>query len=131
MKTITFSLLAILLLGGMYLAIQENSYQSETSIEETANNVTMEDGKQIVAITARGGYSPRISRAKAGVPTVIRMKTKGAFDCSSSVVIPSIGYQGFLPTSGETNIDVPAQEAGTTLQGMCGMGMYRFQIQFS
>lgn len=130
MKTITFSLLAILLLGGMYLAVQENSYQEEVS-EESANNVTMEDGKQIVAITARGGYSPKMSSAKAGVPTVIRMKTKGAFDCSSSVVIPSIGYQGFLPTSGETNIDVPAQKAGTTLQGMCGMGMYRFQIQFS
>ncbi len=130
MKTITFSLLAILLLGGMYLAAQENSYQDEAS-GESANNVTMEDGKQIIAITARGGYSPKVSNAKAEIPTIIRMKTKGAFDCSSSVVIPSIGYQGFLPTSGETNIDVPAQKAGTTLQGMCGMGMYRFQIQFS
>lgn len=130
MKTITLSLLAILLLGGIYLSVQESSYQNEAS-GESANNVTTEDGKQIVAITARGGYSPKISSAKAGIPTIIRMKTRGAFDCSSSVVIPSIGYQGFLPTSGETNIDVPAQKAGTTLQGMCGMGMYRFQIQFS
>ncbi len=130
MKTITLSLLAILLLGGIYLSVQESSYQNEAS-GESANNVTMEDGKQIVAITARGGYSPKISSAKANIPTVIRMKTKGAFDCSSSVVIPSIGYQGNLPPSGETNIDVPAQKTGTTLQGMCGMGMYRFQIQFS
>jgi len=130
MKTITLLLVSILLAGAVYLAAQESSYQDEIS-EGSANNVTMENGKQIISITARGGYSPKISIAKADIPTVIRMKTKGAFDCSSAVVIPSIGYQGYLPPTGETNIDVPAQKAGTTLQGMCGMGMYRFQIQFS
>ncbi len=130
MKTITLSLLAILIMGGIYIAAQESSYQEEAS-GGSANNVTMEDGKQIVAITAKGGYSPKVSSAKADIPTIIRMKTRGAFDCSSSVVIPSIGYQGYLPPTGETNINIPAQKAGTTLQGMCGMGMYRFQIQFS
>ncbi|MCX6733311.1 MAG: cupredoxin domain-containing protein [Candidatus Peregrinibacteria bacterium] len=130
MKTITLSLVGILLIGGVYLAAQESSYQEEMS-GGSINNVTMENGKQVISITARGGYSPKISVAKADIPTTIRMKTQGAFDCSSSVVIPSIGYQGYLPPTGETNIEVPAQKAGTTLQGMCGMGMYRFQIQFS
>ncbi len=93
-------------------------------------NVAMADGKQVIAIQAKGGYSPKSTVAKAGVPTVIKMVTKGTFDCSSSLTIQSLGYQGVLPATGETLIDVPAQEKGATLQGVCSMGMYTFAIKF-
>lgn len=89
------------------------------------------DEKQVVEIEAKGGYFPQKSKAKAGVPTVIKMKTSGTFDCSSALAIPSLGYRQSLPLSGETLIDVPAQQAGSTLEGMCGMGMYHFSIDFS
>ena len=95
------------------------------------NPPSIVNGIQIIEIAARGGYTPRQTIAKANVQTVIHMKTNGTFDCSSSVVIPSIGYSTTLPVTGTTNIDVPAQKTGTVLKGMCGMGMYNFNISFS
>lgn len=96
----------------------------------SANNVGIVEGKQVIAITAKGGYSPRVTSAKAGIPTVIKMDTRGTFDCSSSLAIPSIGYRNNLPPSGETAIELPPQAAGTSMRGLCAMGMYNFSINF-
>ena len=95
-----------------------------------ANNVSIVDGKQIVEIRARGGYQPRVSAAKAGLPTIIRFQTNGTFDCSSSVRIPSLGISKLLPQTGTTDIDLGLAQAGK-LQGMCGMGMYFFEVNFN
>lgn len=89
------------------------------------------DGKQIIEISAKGGYSPRITMAKADMPTIIRMSTKGSFDCSSAVSIPSLGYRANLPPTGTTDIEVGVQKSGSILQGLCAMGMYNFQIKFN
>jgi|SRR3989344_3091244 len=97
----------------------------------TVNNVSIVDGMQIIEIRARGGYAPQTTIAKAGIPTVIRVRTKGTFDCSSSLVIPAIGYRNNLPMTGTTDIPVPTQSAGMELQGLCGMGMYNFLITFN
>lgn len=94
-----------------------------------ANNVKVEDGVQIVEITAKGGYLPRVSTAKAGMPTMLRINTKGTFDCSAAVRIPSMNVSKMLPQSGVTDIDLGTQEAGT-LAGTCSMGMYPFEIIF-
>lgn len=94
------------------------------------NNVATVEDKQVITLTAKGGYSPKVTTAKADVPTVIKMVTKGTFDCSSSVSIPSLEYQANLSPTGETLIDVPAQPKGTTLEGTCSMGMYNFSIKF-
>ncbi len=88
------------------------------------------NGTQIIDITAKGGYSPRVVVAKAGVPTVLRVTTNGTFDCSASVVIPKLSYQKFLQPSGTAEIPISAAQATGTLQGLCAMGMYNFQIQF-
>jgi len=96
----------------------------------TNTNVSIVNGKQIIAIDAKGGYSPRLTIAKAGIPTVIKMNTTGTFDCSSALVIPNLKYRENLPLSGETLIDVPPQQAGTSMQGLCAMGMYNFTITF-
>jgi len=98
--------------------------------EEFVNNVSIVDGVQIIEITAKGGYQPRVSQAKAGIPTIIRFNTKGTFDCSLAVTIPSLGISKALPQSGVTDISIPDQELGT-LQGTCGMGMYPFEVEFS
>lgn len=90
----------------------------------------IENGRQIIDITAKGGYSPRVVNAKAGVPTILRVNTSGTFDCSSSLVIPKLSYQKFLPPSGVEEIVISAEEAQGTLQGLCSMGMYNFQIRF-
>lgn len=92
-------------------------------------NVHMENGTQVIEIKAGGGYSPAQSVAKAGIPTVIRFTTNGAFDCSSSIRIPSLGISKILPQTGAQDIDIGTQKAGP-LQGMCGMGMYPFSVRF-
>lgn len=95
-----------------------------------ANNVRVVDGTQIIEISARGGYVPRVTEAAANIPSVIRVTTKGTFDCSSSLTIPAIDYRAHLPIAGTTDILVPPQATGTKLEGSCNMGMYNFVITF-
>ncbi|MFA6355336.1 MAG: cupredoxin domain-containing protein [Candidatus Paceibacterota bacterium] len=94
-----------------------------------ANNVSIIENKQIIEIQAKGGYQPRKSIAKAGIPTILRMNTSGTFDCSSSVRIPSMNIFKNLPQSGVTDIELGIQPIGI-LDGTCGMGMYPFEIEF-
>jgi plastocyanin domain-containing protein len=94
-----------------------------------SSNVVIVDGKQIVEITAKGGYKPGKSIAKAGIPTVVRVKTNGTFDCSSFIRIPSLNVSQSLPQTGVTDFDAGTSTAGV-LQGTCGMGMYSFDIEF-
>ncbi|MEO5635020.1 MAG: cupredoxin domain-containing protein [Candidatus Paceibacterota bacterium] len=102
---------------------------STSNVIQDGQNVTIVDGKQIIEITARGGYTPNASLAKAGIPTILRFNTNGTFDCSSSVRIPSMSLSKMLPNSGSTDIDLGSPEIGT-LAGICGMGMYQFEINF-
>ncbi len=128
MKTTIISILiAVVLIGGAVLLGNKSSTKSEG---EAVNNVTVVDGKQIIEIDVKGGYSPRITTAKADIPTVIKMKTSGTFDCSSALTIPSLSYRTNLPQSGVTEIEVPAQKVGSNLQGICAMGMYNFAVNF-
>ncbi|HEY5588657.1 MAG TPA: hypothetical protein VIK86_06855, partial [Candidatus Paceibacterota bacterium] len=45
-----------------------NTNTNNTKIEQV-QNVEIKDGIQYVTIDAKGGYSPRTSNAKAGIPT--------------------------------------------------------------
>lgn len=92
--------------------------------------VRVEDGTQIIHVLARGGYSPRQVIAKADMPTVLEIETKGTYDCSSALNIPKIGFQKSLPASGTTKVDIPQELARDTLDGVCAMGMYSFQVRF-
>jgi len=130
MKIIFGSIVVIALLFVGYLGIQiaNPSENDRASTQKTAaENVSVIDGKQIVEIKAKGGYLPRVSTAKAGVPTVLKINTTGTFDCSSQIRIPSMNISEALPPSGITEIALGNLEEGV-LQGTCGMGMYPFQI---
>lgn len=102
---------------------------NDSTTNSAANNVIIENGKQIIEIKAKGGYQPRTTVAAAGIPTTIRFVTAGTFDCSSSISIPRLNIDTNLPSSGKTDIDVGSVQAGL-LQGTCGMGMYPFEIEF-
>lgn len=104
---------------------------NNASKAETVQNVETRNGVQYITINAGGGYSPQISSAKAGIPTKLIVKTRGTFDCSSSLQIRSIGFQKVLPQTGETEIDIGIPKVGKPLQGVCGMGMYNFSINFN
>lgn len=107
--------------------LKNNQSSTDTQVLQ---NVEVKDGIQYITINARGGYSPRISEAKAGIPTKLVVKTNGTYDCSASLVIRSIGFQKILPQTGETTIDLGSPKNGVPLLGVCGMGMYSFQVNF-
>jgi plastocyanin domain-containing protein len=94
-------------------------------------NVYDENGVQVIEIVAKGIYTPELTNARAGVPAVLRIITKDTFDCTSYVAIPSIGYQRRMPLTGQTDIELGVHTAGTSLTGLCGMAMYRFDIAFA
>ncbi len=127
MNTTSISIVvAILLIGGAVILTKG----ARSSVPDVpAHNVSIVDGKQIIEITAKGGYQPRKSIAQAGIPTVIRFNTDGTFDCSASVTVPSMNISKSLPQTGITDIDIGIQQA-ITLQGTCGMGMYPFEVEF-
>ena len=94
-------------------------------------NVEIKDGIQYIAVNAKGGYSPKVSTAKAGIPTKLIVKTDGTYDCSASLVIRSVGFQKILAQTGEEVIDLGTSKVGQSLQGICSMGMYNFSINFN
>jgi plastocyanin domain-containing protein len=129
MKTTILSIIvAVALIGGAIMLAKGPTVAQDSTMQ--ANNVAIVDGKQIIEINAKGGYMPRKSLAKAGIPTIIRFSTNGTFDCSSAVRIPSMNISKNLPNSGITDIDIGSQDVAV-LQGTCGMGMYPFEVEFA
>jgi len=126
MKSVVIAIIIaiILIFGAMFFKKNENSID-----QENINNVSIVNDQQIITINAKGGYIPKVSSAKAGMPTLLRFNTKGTFDCSASVRIPSMNISQVLPNSGVTDINLGNQPIGV-LQGTCGMGMYPFEINF-
>lgn len=118
-------LVGVLVIGGAVVFSQKPEGSGQV-----VQNVSMEGEKQIIEIDAKGGYSPKLTAAKAGVPTVLRLKTNGTYDCSSAVTIPSIGFRKNLEAAGVTEVEIPANVAQGTLEGVCSMGMYSFSVKF-
>lgn len=129
MKTTTAIIIAGVIIGGAILFLGGRGNNGTPAQQENIQNVSVVDGKQIIEIKAKGGYTPRVSTAKAGIPTILRFDTNGTFDCSASVRIPNMNISEVLPNSGSKDIDLGTPKVGT-LQGSCGMGMYPFQINF-
>jgi len=117
-------LIAAIVIGGAVL------FGKNTDTPVQAQNVTMEGDQQIIVVTAKGGYAPKLTTAKANTPTVLRVKTDGTYDCTASVNIPSLGVSKVLEPTAVTEIVVPPQQAGSELKGTCAMGMYNFSIKF-
>jgi plastocyanin domain-containing protein len=119
----------LIIFGALYFTNKAVSNPTTGNTEENANNVSVVDGKQIIEIKAKGGFSPEHSFAKAGISTTLRVNTNGTLDCSSAIRIPEMNISRNLPISGTTDIDIGVQKVGT-FQGTCGMGMYPFDIRF-
>lgn len=121
----------IILVSSVFISLALIFFALSWGGEQSSGDVVREEnGVQIISVLARGGYSPGEIVAKAGVPTRLDVATKGTYDCSSALVIPSLDYQKFLPSTGVTSIDIPAQSSGAKINGLCSMGMYSFEIVF-
>ena len=130
-KTVSIIITLALVIGLGIIFLGGSKSQNNTEPGGSAQNIEIKDGIQYITINAKGGYSPKVSTAKAGIPTKLIVKTDGTYDCSASLVIRSVGYQKILPQTGEETIDIGTPIAGQPLQGLCGMGMYNFLINFT
>jgi plastocyanin domain-containing protein len=129
MKGTVVSILGVgLLISGVILFSNSGT---KTAGSGNVNNVSIEGETQIVVISARGGYQPRVSEAKAGIPTVLRVETNGTYDCSASLVVPDANFRGFLKPTGVEEIKLQPQKVGAVVRGLCSMGMYNFSVNFN
>lgn len=134
-QKITIILSLVLVAMMIFFASNSGSKNLETNKKNIIDNtkvvpVQIIDGKQIIEVTARGGYNPREITAKANTPTILRMRTSSTFDCSAAFVISSLNVQKMLPATGVTDFEIPAQTSGSVIHGTCGMGMYSLIINF-
>ncbi len=120
---------AVLLVGGAMVYASRDRTPSVPDGQKK-EVVKIVDGKQIIEVSAKGGYYPRKIVAQAGMETILRMKTNGTFDCSSSLAIPKLNYRTSLPPSGTVDIPISASASNGILRGLCSMGMYSFEINF-
>lgn len=128
-KKATIALSIVISLGLIWGALSFNG-KEQSSQQNDTQSIRQEDGAQVIHILARGGYSPQQITAKAGVPTILEVETKGTYDCSAAFTIPQLSYQKHLPPSGVTKIEIPSTSATGSLTGLCAMGMYSFSINF-
>lgn len=123
-KTVSI-FITLILAAGLGLVLFGGSDSNQTT-----ENIEIIGGVQYITINAKSGYSPKLSTAQAGIPSKLIVKTNGTLDCSASLAIHSIDYQEILSPTADTVIDIGIKKTGETLEGICGMGMYTFEIIF-
>ena len=112
-------------------AATSGSETGTTTAAETTAPTADQGTQQVIEVIASGGYSPREIDAKADVPTILIIKSEGAYGCERAFNIPDLGISEILPENGQTQFDLGTHAKGTKLLGVCGMGMYYFQIFFN
>lgn len=122
-----FKLIAGVLILAVIALLLFGDNKKQADLVETSNT---SGDIQVIEITAKGGYSPKIIEAKADLESVLRVKTENTFDCSLSLSIPKLGVNKNLPTNGVSEFEIKPQESGSTIDGTCAMGMYGFKIKF-
>jgi len=125
------TILALIL--GSYAILKKNSSnttQSSKPLTLSSQYIKIQDDKQYVDITAKNGFTPDVVTIRSGVKTVLKVKTENTYDCSSVINIASLGISKNLPTSGTTEVDIPAQQSGSTLNATCSIGQYHLIINF-
>lgn len=127
-NTIISVIISIALIGGTLYFVSDGPASSGGKGAQS-QNVEIRDDVQYVTITAKGGYSPRITQVKGGLPTKLVMRTNDTYDCSLSLVVRSVGFRKMLQSTGEEVIDLGIPKSGEKIWGVCGMGMYNFQIK--
>ena len=121
--------LGIIFVGGSK-GNNTNGASTNNTAQGSTQNIEVKDGVQYITINVKGGYSPRLTTAKAGIPTKLIMKTNGTYDCSASLRIGSVGFQKILKNTGEETIDLGTPVTGVPTRGVCGMGMYSFVVNY-
>ena len=125
--------------GGLNLIGSPYSLQNLTRNLIPSNNVSasaanslqtsIPSGELVLNVENRG-YSPSTLKAPAGKDLKLNLITNGTYSCALAFIIPALNFFQMLPPVGTVQVDIPAQEKGSTLFFTCSMGMYTGQIVF-
>lgn len=89
--------------------------------------VAASSGFQEAMILVKGGYSPDLIVADAGVPIRLSFLREESSACSERVVFPDFRKSTLLPEGERVTIDLPAAKAGE-YGFQCEMGMLRGKL---
>jgi hypothetical protein len=91
---------------------------------------TGRDGTQTVTVWAvREGYRPAVLAGRAGVRTVLVLRTDHNAGCTRDFVIPSRGVERVLPATGAVTVDLGVPRPGR-MRFTCALGHYFGQVTF-
>jgi len=107
-----------------------NQAQAAASPIGSNGSATSEDGTVVTINVKNNGYEPAVVHAKAGAAVTLKMVSKNVRSCSLALIIPSLDIFELLDPTGEREIEIPPQEAGTRMPYSCSMGMYSGTIIF-
>lgn len=125
-QKISYGLASVLVLAIISFIVMDSTKSNNTN----QNAEAVAAGAQVLTLSAvASGYSPQVLTAKANQPIALTFKSEIAGGCQSSLVFPSLNISKVVKPFGETIIAIPAQKAGTTLEGTCSMGMFNMQIK--
>ncbi|WP_018657013.1 sulfite exporter TauE/SafE family protein [Actinomadura flavalba] len=102
-----------------------------TARADAARFVRVEpDGTQIVTVWALdGGYRPALLDARAGLPTVLELRTRGAHGHTRVFTVPERGLDVRLPADGVTRVPLGVPGPGR-MRFVCASGHYPGAITF-
>lgn len=103
---------------------------SDASQETGAATVDSTGVQHILIEVLDKSFSPAHVQAKAGVPTMLTLRTDGIRGCTSSFVVPEAGIEQALPETGDTVADLGVLSPGP-LRYTCSTGMYGGVIETS
>jgi sulfite exporter TauE/SafE len=116
--------------GGLNLISSPLSLQNLSRNLITTQSQSTLEGDQLFLSVENGGYFPAILKAPAGKDLKLNLVTKDTYSCALDFLVPALNFYQMLPTTGTVQVDIPAQEKGSTLYFTCSMGMYTGQIVF-
>ena len=141
-----FVAVVVLLLGFVTLDGGLNLIGSPLSIQNLSRNLissrdipptsvsnspqTSVPSDELVLRVENAGYYPSTLKAPAGKDLKLNLVTNDTFSCALAFLIPALDFYQMLPPVGTVQVDIPAQEKGSTLYFTCSMGMYTGQILF-
>jgi uncharacterized protein len=86
--------------------------------------------QRLIIGVSDGSYAPSLISARAGVATVLVLRTRHVTGCTRGFSIPALGLQRVLPATGEVAIDLGRPRPGR-LRFSCVMGMAGGAIDFA
>jgi len=123
--------------GGLNVLGSPLSFQNMTGSLFPSNNggsapvaqAPVADG-DVVLYVQNDGYFPQTVSAPSGKDFTLNLVTNKTYSCARDFVIPDLNFYELLPDTGTVQVNIPAQQKGSTLYFTCSMGMYTGRIVF-